>query len=312
MSAVQPDAGDVNPQRQRRWACAPCRLDCRAALALGWLILALCTRAVGQQPTVSLSPPVDAPVNDAPVNKEQIEAALKLTTTEAGKYAFTLQNEPGSSVKLRAEPVLRWSNPSVGEVHGNVFLWTVDERPAVVGSLFKWFTPHTHMSHEFHSLAEQPLTGRYEGRQRWTPSAPGVTFAPLAGAPAPAASPKERLLAMKRLTKDFAATKHERDGARQELRLLTQPIYRYASGRHKILDGALFVFVQGTDPEVFLLLEARGDSGKETWHFAATRMNSVGFTLRYQDKEVWSAEIMPWSDISSHAQPYTSFMFKMP
>jgi hypothetical protein len=270
-------------------------------------LLALGMRAVGQQPPDPASPPADAPVN-----KERIEAALKLTTAEAGKYAFTLQNEPASSVKLRREPVLRWSNPSVGEVHGNVFLWTVDQRPAVVGSLFKWFTPHTHMSHEFHSLAEQPLTGRYDGRDRWTPSAPGLAFAPLPDAPAPAASPTQRLLAMKRLTKDFAATKHERDGARQELRLLTQPIYRYASAEHKVLDGALFVFVQGTDPEVFLLLEARGNSGMEAWHFAATRMNSVGFTLRYQDKEVWSAEIMPWSDITSHAQPYTSFGFNMP
>jgi hypothetical protein len=250
--------------------------------------------------------------DESPVNKEQIEAALKLTKAEAEKYTFTLQDESRSSAKLLAEPVLRWSNPAVGEVHGNVFLWTVAERPAAIGSLFKWFTPYTHMSHEFHSLAEQPLVGRYDSRDVWTTSAPGLAFAPLPSAPQPAASAPQRLLAMKRLAKDFAATKHQRDGEKQELRLLTQPIHRYAAPEQKVLDGALFVFVQGTDPEVFLLLEARGDQGKATWQFAATRMNSVGFTLRYQDKEIWSAEIMPWSDISSHAQPYTSFMFKMP
>jgi len=249
---------------------------------------------------------------DVPVNREQIEAALKLTKAEAEKYTFTLQDESRPSAKLLTEPVLRWSNPAVGEIHGNVFLWTVDERPAAIGSLFKWFTPHTHMSHEFHSLAEKPLVGRYDGRDVWTTGAPGLAFTPLPAAPQPAASAPQRLLAMKRLAKDFAATKHQRDGETQELRLLTQPIYRYADADHKVLDGALFVLVQGTDPEVFLLLEARGDKGNAAWHFAATRMNSVGFTLRYQDKEIWSAEIMPWSDISGHAQPYTSFMFKMP
>jgi len=249
---------------------------------------------------------------EAPVNKEQIDAALKLTKAEAEKYTFTLQDESRSSARLLAEPVLRWSNPAVGEIHGNVFLWTIDKRPAAIGSLFKWFTPHTHMSHEFHSLAEQPLVGRYDGRDVWTTSARGLAFSLLPSAPQPAASAAQRLLAMKRLAKDFSATKHQRDGEKQELRLLTQPIHRYAAPEHKVLDGALFVFVQGTDPEVFLLLEARGDQGKAAWHFAATRMNSVGFVLRYQDKEIWSAEIMPWSDISSHAQPYTSFMFKTP
>jgi hypothetical protein len=310
MSATQRDAKDTSPKRQQRRSCASLVPRSSALLLLG-LVALLLSRAgtFGQEPTDPANAPISA---DSPVNKAQIDAALKLTTAEAAKYAFTLQDESRSSAKLLADPILRWSNPSVGEVHGNVFLWTVDQRPAVIGSLFKWFTPHTHMSHEFHSLAEKPLVGRYDDRDVWTTSAPGLAFSPLPSAPQPAASAAQRLLAMKRLAKDFAATKHERDGAKQDLRLLTQPIYRYAAPEQKVLDGALFVLVQGTDPEVFLLLEARGDQGKEAWHFAATRMNGVGFALRYQDKEIWSAEIMPWTDISSHAQPYTSFFIKMP
>ena len=207
--------------------------------------------------------------------------------------------------------MLRWSNPAVGEIHGNVFLWTIDERPAVVGSLFKWFTPHTHMSHEFHSLAEVPLVGRYDEADVWTAGQPGVKFVRLPGAPPPAASVAQRLLQMKRLVKDFAVTKTERDASKQELRLLTQPIYRYAAPARQILDGALFAFVQGTDPDVFLLLEARGDSGEETWQFAPARMNSVEFVLRHGDREVWKAETLSSSDVYRHAQPYTSFFIKM-
>jgi hypothetical protein len=272
-----------------------------ALIACAVLLTAGCALAAGagaQEP---------APVE---VNKELIDTALKLTKEGAAKYAITL--EDGAKLKLVSDPVLRWSNPSVGEIHGNVFLWTAGDRPAVVGSFYKWFTPHTHLSHEFHSLAVQPLVASSGEADVWTTKQAGVSFKPLADAPAPAPTAAGRLLQMKRLAKDFAATKIERHGSKQEMRLLPQPIYRYAAPEARVLDGALFVLVQGTDPEVFLLLEARGEKGKETWSYAPTRMNGVGFSLRYQDKEVWSVEIMPWKDITSHAETYTTFQFNMP
>ena len=46
----------------------------------------------------------------------------------------------------------------------------------------------------------------------------------------------------------------------------------------------LFAFVQGTDPDLFLLLEARESGGKSAWHFAATRMNSVALSLGTRTK----------------------------
>ena len=117
---------------------------------------------------------------------------------------------------------------------------------------------------------------------------------------------------MKRMARDFTATKVERDGGRQEMRLLPQPIYRYAAEKNGVLDGAIFVMVQGTDPEVFLLLEARGKADEARWMFAPARMNSTGFEVRYRDKPAWSVEIMPWNDVKTHSQPYTTFTFTMP
>ena len=69
----------------------------------------------------------------------------------------------------------------------------------------------------------------------------------------------------------------------------------------------MFVFVQGTDPELFLLLEARGPQDAAKWMYAAARMNSVGFRLRRRDREAWAVEVMPWGDVGSHAESYTSF-----
>lgn len=244
------------------------------------------------------------------VDKQQIEAALKITREGAAKYRFTIGQTPPEQVKLQAEPVLRWSNPAAGEIHGNVFLWTINSRPVVVGSLYQWFSPHTHLSHEFQSLSEENVSAEYEGKEVWTTSEPGLKFQDLADAPLPAGSAPQRLLQMKKLSKSFTATKTERDGNQSELRLLTQPVYRYAAEKEGLIDGALFTFVQGTDPEVFLLLEARKQEDKAVWQFAATRMNSVKFQLRYHDREVWSREVLPWADVASHQEVYTTFQFK--
>jgi hypothetical protein len=268
---------------------------------VAFALIAAASPAHGQQP---------AEAGPVEVNKELIDAALRLTAEGAAKYTITLKED--QKLKLLPDPILRWSNPSVGEIHGNVFLWTAGDRPAVIGSFYKWFTPHTHLTHEFHSLATQPLVARRDDAEVWTTSQPGLSFARLSGAPAPASTAAGRLVQMKRLARDFAATKTERDGSKQEMRLLPQPIYRYQSPGEQLLDGALFVLVQGTDPEVFLLLEAQGEEGMEAWSFAATRMNGVGFSLRYQDKEIWSVEVMPWKSITSHAEVYTTFQFNMP
>src|SRR5947209_7567407 len=88
-----------------------------------------------------------------------------------------------------------------------------------------------------------------------------------------AEEPAQRLLQMRELAAGCAVTKRERDDSASELRLLPQPIYRYEAAQAGVIDGAIFVFVQGTDPDLFLLLEARESGGKAEWQFAACRMN---------------------------------------
>lgn len=269
--------------------------------AIGMLLVVCVTSAAAQDP----AEPPDS------LDKEQIAEALRITRAAAEKYDFVVGGEDAATATLSKESLLRWSNPAAGEIHGNVFLWTEGGRPAVVGSLFQWFSPHTHMSHEFHSLSETTIRGRYEKNNVWTTRETGVKFRPIPEAPAPAGSAAQRLLQLRKLAKSFSATKKERDGNVSELRLLPQPIYRYELAEEGLLDGALFTLVQGTDPEVFLLIEARGQEDKPAvWHFAATRMNGVEFRLRYDGREVWVAEILPWRDITSHRETYTSFRFE--
>ena len=130
----------------------------------------------------------------APANPENIAAALKLTLAAAAEYEIVVGDEKEKPLELQREPVLKWSNPDRGEVHGNVFVWTRDGRPLVVGSLYKWFTPHTHMSHEFLSLADEPLVAKFHGKQVWKTSESVVKFADLPRAAAPAANDAQRLV----------------------------------------------------------------------------------------------------------------------
>jgi hypothetical protein len=245
-----------------------------------------------------------------PANPENIEAALKLTLAAAAEYEIRVGDDD-KPLDLQREPVLKWSNPDRGEVHGNVFLWTRDGRPLAVASLFKWFRPHTHMSHEFHSFAEGPLSGKFHGTPVWKTSEAGVQFADLPGAPAPAANDAQRLLQMKQLAKEFSGVKKERgEGTVVELRLLPQPIHRYSAPKEGIATGGLFTLVHGTDPEIFVLIEARGkDAASVRWQYAVTRMTGSGLRLRLRDKEVWTAEILTTRQATDHELPYTSFYF---
>ena len=99
---------------------------------------------------------------------------------------------------------------------------------------------------------------------------------------------------MRALAKDFRATmidyrRNER-GEQQQLRLLPQPIYRYPGTNPNVLDGSVFTFVLGTDPEIFLLIEARRENGAARWKYALARMNFDPLTVLYKEREVWRVE----------------------
>jgi hypothetical protein len=251
------------------------------------------------------------PKPETPDEKELAKRALEISRKEAALWDLELGTDRPKKLKLNADPVLRWSNPSAGEIYGAVFVWTSEGRPQVVGSIYKWYSPHKHYSTELQSLAETTLAGSRDGQKVWTPGRAGVAFQPVPEAPQPADAAAARLRQMREIAGDFVATKTDREGNQQKMRLLTQPIYRYESKAAAVLDGGLFTFVEGTDPEVFLLLEARRQKDRYNWHYALTRMNSTRFEATYKGKQVWNVEVRPWSQVRDHNEPYTTFQYNM-
>lgn len=255
------------------------------------------------------------PADPPPADKENIEAALRLTRAAAAEYEFRVgKDKDQKPLDLVREPRLKWSNPSASDIQGNVFVWTRDGRPLVVGSFMKWFSSRSAMQHEFHSLAGEPLRAKFHGTPVWATVEPGVKFADIPGAAAPAAGEAQRGLQLRKLAKEFSGIAHYRGAPDDtELRLLPQPIHSYAAPKHGVLSGGLFTFVRGTDPELFLLVEARRKDGATAkWQFAAARMtNMAELRLRHKDKQVWDAGLRPWKEVSgSHELPYTAFEFR--
>jgi hypothetical protein len=105
----------------------------------------------------------------------------------------------------------------------------------------------------------------------------------------PAAGKVQRLTQMRALARRFsAACYNPRSGDLTELRLLTQPLYRYADELAEVLDGGLFAFVVSNDPELFLLLEAAGAADKAHWEYSLARMSSQKLTVHLDGKETWT------------------------
>jgi hypothetical protein len=82
----------------------------------------------------------------------------------------------------------------------------------------------------------------------------------------------------------------EATGEDQSLRLLPKPLYRYESKDPALRDGALFAFVLGTDPEFFLLLEARTTPHGPRWQYSLARMNDDPLRVTFQGKVIWKVD----------------------
>ncbi len=263
--------------------------------ALFAIALALPLGAVGQdgpaQEPQSLRELIDAAVN-------QIELFADAQTKDAAKPLVAL----------------RWANNARGSEDGMTVLYVHAGRPLAAACLYPW---DKKLVHDFQSLSRDRIVARKDAAVVWQPQKPGVAFAPIPDAPAPAATPAQRLRQMKTLSEQFQSSMlgWKADSTdREELRLLPRPLYRYEPKEGPVLDGAVFAFVMGTDPESLLLIEAvqgeeaDGEAGSATWQFAFARRTSGELEGRHQDKIVWHADRFP----GTHEPTQTQFSVGQP
>ena len=225
------------------------------------------------------------PADDA---KPKGDALRTYYAKTAAKYEFFHDEARKQPLKLVEKPVMTWTND--GDWSGDVFVWMRDDQPEVIGCPLTGPTETKTQRiafQEFHLLAEDPIApADMLGQLRWAPKE-GLKRSVLEGAPDPAETPALRLAQMRQLLRDFTAQMQA--DSLWELRLLPQPLVRYQPKEGAVVDGALFTFVwtNGTDPELILLLECRKTKDGLAWYFAPVRFTYRELWLKYHDKEVW-------------------------
>ena len=222
----------------------------------------------------------------------------------ASRYRIVRDSDPPKDLILKPAPVLLWTNPLRSTYAGAVFIWVSDGRPEAVASVFRYTEDGKAVEdNEFQSLATTGPTASRHSRTVWAPRTAGLRFMPIPDAPRPASTAVERLRQMNAMTREFHAF-FDLPRDQSELRLLPKPLYRYESNRPELLDGALFAFVQTTDPEVLLAIEAKPVDGTPVWHYGFARMSMVNLRGQHKGRNVWSVD---WAtDLQNPREAYVT------
>lgn len=230
----------------------------------------------------------------APENKEQSQRQLELMKDVIAE----LKAEP--EAKFAADPLLRYSDPVRGLLDAS--LWRLGEtgRPKAIVTLELYRKPNNigHLSYEFTLLSDEKVSLHSARKISWEPPVTKPQFKPIADAPAPADSKALRLVQMKSLVRRFKVSEVS-NGTRIECRLMPRPIDRYEHEGEKILDGAVFAFAHGTNPEIAVMLENDGDK----WSYQIVRLTSAAAKVDLDGQTVYEVE-----QIRSYQpnQPYSS------
>lgn len=212
---------------------------------------------------------------------------------QADLYTLGFKDESQPRFQRLKTPIFSHATPARGNDIGSVFLWVdAAQRPMMVADIFAWSInndPKRQIVHECHSLAPEPLTIRIGDRQPWKPQRPGLKWALLPDAPNPAAMKAQRWRQARDLVQQFSANSIDNQGGRWELRILPQPVYQYeAQAGTSRQTGSMFAVCQGTDPELWILLEAHSDGDADRWYFACATFTDYELKVRWNDQDIWS------------------------
>ena len=237
-----------------------------------------------------------AAINPAWGADESTAARLKAMRKVAGE-AVVEAGPAGARSKVERieEPIYRYDDPTRATDDGTVWAWGRTGRPVALLTLSagKLSGAERHCLCEWTSLSPAPLAAAGLNPQVWAPASADLPFRPIPESPAPGETAAARSRQLGELSRRFRAYENFGTAAagvtRFDLRFLPRPIHRYADPAAGLVDGAIYVFANGTNPEVILLIEARRDGASPpAWAYGFTRTAGAELHATIDGAEVWT------------------------
>lgn len=248
--------------------------------------LAALTLRASAEPPVEVEPPSDAEL------RSRWNALYK---RRAEALRVSLADSENQTIKLLEKPLLTYTNPvRAGRTEGSVFLWTDEGRPVLVAAFWSVNEPtdqsRRRLSREWHSLGQEDMSVDIDSARVWQSGEPGIEWHSLAGNAAPVESRTLRLAQMRKIVAGVQATIGTGES---ELRLMPQPLYRYPESTPGVMDGAMFAFVMGTDPELFAIVEAVHQEGGAQWKIGFVSFTNAPVEAHLDGLKIFTAERCP-------------------
>ena len=194
---------------------------------------------------------------------------------------YVIERAEGEALEFTRleQPIIRFTTNGIDE--GDIFLWTQQGRPALVGQVFRLKNVEGGLwLHEFQSLSSEPFILRRAGKELWSPKTEGVEWHILKTDLVPSEVDRVRLTQFKQLAREFTGAEQtpgisEGDLKNFGLSMKPREAFRYQSKSHDVLDGIIFWFTQEdkTDPELLLMIEAVSNQKANSWRYALARLS---------------------------------------
>jgi hypothetical protein len=226
--------------------------------------------------------------------------------TERIESIVISSTDPAIPKQMQPTPLFRYDDETRGYVDGTVWRLGETGRPLAI------ITAELHPNYlgtgpcvvyDLLSLTGRPFTARSRDIPGWSPRAAAVVLKALPRAPETSTVPAKRLTQLKEQARRFSGTQEvqETDKTFVHLRLLPREIERYTSGPQEHADGAIFLFANGRNPALLLVVET---DGKE-WQYGIGRLSMPStLEMRLDDTVVWSEPRIPRSP--GWTEPYNA------
>lgn len=212
----------------------------------------------------------------------QIAESFRITTPESDR-----------TLPLSEEPILLYTDATRNTHESALWAWGETGRPAAIMAI-EYYPDRpvgSHWLYEIVSVSADRISVRRASAPDWQAQRPGLALEELPQAGVPADTATRRYLQMKQLLRRFTAHEGAVIEGRIELRVMANALRRYSDPDAQVIDGAVFAFANGTNPEVFVLLEAHArEAGPDVWMYSLAQMTGGAVTVSIDGKETWTCD----------------------